>query len=95
MDAFQWANQDNLRAFLAQCQTDFGGFGKAPGARPGTLLSMLKHARSHASIDLMHSYMGVAALSLMGEPGIGRLDVAVNAPATAMARLKKQCAFWS
>ncbi|ORY92371.1 protein geranylgeranyltransferase type I beta subunit [Syncephalastrum racemosum] len=79
LDAFQLTNQDNLREFLAQCQTDFGGFGKAPGARP----------------DLMHSYMGVAALSLMGEPGIGRLDVAVNAPATAMARLKEQCVFWS
>ncbi|KAI9489679.1 geranylgeranyl transferase type-1 subunit beta-like protein [Zychaea mexicana] len=62
--AYQLVNHKNCRDFLLACQTKVGGFGKTPGTYP----------------DLMHSYMSLAALSLMDYAGIGKLKVAVNAP---------------
>ncbi|KAI9315000.1 geranylgeranyl transferase type-1 subunit beta-like protein [Dichotomocladium elegans] len=68
LDAFDLVNKDNLREFLLDCQTRIGGFGKAPGHHP----------------DILHSYMGVATLSLLGEPGVDKMNTSLNAPVRVM-----------
>lgn len=72
LGALDMMNHANCREFLLSCQTKIGGFAKAPGNLP----------------DVMHSYMGVAALSLMKEPGLGTIVASINAPLTAMERLR-------
>ncbi|KAI9256502.1 protein geranylgeranyltransferase-like protein type I beta subunit [Phascolomyces articulosus] len=74
VDAYQLVNQENCRGFLLDCQTKIGGFGKTPGSYP----------------DVMHSYMGLAALSLMEYPGIGELEVAINTPKRSIEKQKKE-----
>lgn len=49
------ANKEGFRRFLLeQTEHRIGGFGKCPGYPP----------------DLYHAYLGLASLSLMGEPGL-------------------------
>ncbi|PBP18517.1 prenyltransferase and squalene oxidase [Diplocarpon rosae] len=58
-DAAQLLNTQAIRRFLFEkTQHMIGGFGKTPGAPP----------------DIYHSYLGLAALSTMKEPGIKSLD---------------------
>jgi len=61
------------RKYIYGCQGDSGGFGKTPDA--------------HA--DIMHSYMGLAALSLIGEEGLQPLNPALNISFRATENLKK------
>ncbi|KAI8081549.1 protein geranylgeranyltransferase-like protein type I beta subunit [Halteromyces radiatus] len=79
LNAFQWINHENLRGFLMTTQTKMGGFGKDDKSFP----------------DVLHSYMGIATLSLLGEPGLRTMDEAVNLPTTGMERLKQNCVFWN
>ncbi|RMZ87778.1 hypothetical protein DV736_g5003, partial [Chaetothyriales sp. CBS 134916] len=56
------ANYDALRCYLLdKTQHKIGGFSKAPGEYP----------------DLMHSYLGLAALAVMKEDGLRELDPAL------------------
>ncbi|CAL3964288.1 hypothetical protein PZA11_001683 [Diplocarpon coronariae] len=58
-DAAQLLHTQAIRRFLFErTQHMIGGFGKTPGAPP----------------DIYHSYLGLAALSTMKEPGIKSLD---------------------
>ncbi|ORX52707.1 putative geranylgeranyl transferase beta subunit, partial [Hesseltinella vesiculosa] len=50
LEAFNMVHEENLRHFLLSTQTRAGGFGKDASSYP----------------DLLHSYMGLAALSLLG-----------------------------
>ncbi|KAI8149433.1 terpenoid cyclases/protein prenyltransferase alpha-alpha toroid [Fennellomyces sp. T-0311] len=70
LGAFDLVNHENCRDFLLACQTKIGGFGKTPGSHP----------------DVMHSYMGIAALSLLGQPGINKLNVAINVAQSVVER---------
>ena len=55
-------NTPSIRHFLfTQTQHRIGGFGKHPGAPP----------------DIYHSYLGLAALAIMKEPGLKELDSAM------------------
>lgn len=58
---------------LGQTQHLIGGFGKLPGVeyRP----------------DLLHSYLGLAALSIMGEPGLKKIDSALCISVDAKERI--------
>ena len=45
-------------------------------------------------VDVMHSYMGLAGLALMGEPGIRPLNPLLSASTRIMERLHKETVFW-
>ncbi len=66
-------NSESLRRFLIeQTQHRIGGFGKEP----------------HFVPDLYHSYLGLACLSLMGEPGLKSLDSVLCTSMDARNRLE-------
>ncbi|KAJ1922395.1 geranylgeranyl transferase type-1 subunit beta [Tieghemiomyces parasiticus] len=62
MGAYDLVNLERQRAFLLATQRHIGGFGKAPSDYPDTL----------------HSYMGLTAFSMMGEPGLKELIPELN-----------------
>lgn len=72
LGAFGLVNEENLRGFLMTTQTIRGGFGKDEESPP----------------DVLHSYMGLATLSLMGEPGLTELDTALNIPIAGVQHLR-------
>ncbi|KAG0233544.1 Geranylgeranyl transferase type-1 subunit beta [Actinomortierella wolfii] len=79
LGAFGHVNFDLNRGFLFQTQhPDFGGFGKWVDHYP----------------DVMHAYMGVAAMSLMGEPGVQPLDPLLNISRRTRERLEHNTVFW-
>lgn len=47
-----------------------------------------------ASTDVLHSYMGIASLALMNEPGIQPLDPRLNVSRRVLERLHTQSVFW-
>ncbi|KAG2180763.1 hypothetical protein INT44_003770 [Umbelopsis vinacea] len=73
LGAFHLVNDVNLRSFLMSTQTIRGGFGKDSESPP----------------DVLHSYMGLATLSLMKEPGLTELDTALNIPIAGVNHLRK------
>ncbi|KAH8554271.1 protein geranylgeranyltransferase-like protein type I beta subunit [Umbelopsis sp. PMI_123] len=73
LEAFHLVNEVNLRSFLMTTQTSRGGFGKDAESPP----------------DVLHSYMGLATLSLMKEPGVTELDTALNIPIAGVKHLQK------
>jgi len=73
LGAFDLVHEQNLRSFLIGVQTSRGGFGKDQGSPP----------------DILHSYMGLAALSIMREPGLTELDTALNLPISGVNHLCK------
>ncbi|KAL0091986.1 protein geranylgeranyltransferase type I beta subunit [Phycomyces blakesleeanus] len=73
LGVYDLVNHDNCRGYLMTTQSKYGGFGKEPDAFP----------------DVMHSYMGIAALSLLKEPGIKPIDAALNVSAELVEKLKK------
>lgn len=79
IDAFDLVNHEELRAFIAKCQPKMGGFGKDPESYP----------------DVLHSYMGVAILSLLNEPGVLELEPALNIPSYTYKHLKEKTVFWN
>ncbi|KAA6416322.1 MAG: hypothetical protein FRX48_01042 [Lasallia pustulata] len=62
----------NRRYLLEKTQHLIGGFGKTPGDPP----------------DLLHSYMGLAALACMREPGLKRIDPALCLSVSAREHLE-------
>ncbi|CAO3617355.1 unnamed protein product [Cunninghamella echinulata] len=79
LDSFQYVQHENLRSFLILTQTKMGGFGKDDKSYP----------------DVLHSYMGLAALSLLGEPGIQEMNTAINLPKSIVERLHTKSVFWT
>ncbi|KAF9425740.1 Geranylgeranyl transferase type-1 subunit beta [Entomortierella beljakovae] len=70
---------DSNRGYLFETQHQaFGGFGKWVDTYP----------------DVLHSYMGVAAFSLMNEPGLRPLDPLLNISKRMQERLYTQTVFW-
>jgi geranylgeranyl transferase type-1 subunit beta len=95
LDAFDLVNHEKLRDFLLDCQPNMGGFGKDPESYPGKYQCIVYwQSTNKTGIDLLHSYMGVAVLSLMSEPGIEAIDSALNAPLSAYTHLKEKSVFW-
>ncbi|CAA6669371.1 unnamed protein product [Spirodela intermedia] len=70
LGADQFLDKDALRSFLLSCQSEYGGFTKFPGSPPP---------------DLYHSYYGLAAFSLLGEPGLAQLQVELGITALSGA----------
>uniref|UniRef100_A0A7N0V576 Geranylgeranyl transferase type-1 subunit beta n=1 Tax=Kalanchoe fedtschenkoi TaxID=63787 RepID=A0A7N0V576_KALFE len=59
LGAQEFMDRKALHDFLLTCQTQYGGFSKFPSNLP----------------DLYHSYYGISAFSLLGEPGLTPLCV--------------------
>ncbi|KAI9158055.1 Geranylgeranyl transferase type-1 subunit beta [Paramyrothecium foliicola] len=67
-------NKPPARNFIAEItQHRIGGFSKLPGAPP----------------DVFHSYLGLAALAMMGEPSLKELDVGLCCSKDITARIAK------
>src|SRR5436190_22560668 len=71
------------RFLLEKTQHVIGGFGKGVGEVPGIFLSFPPSAvvifiggsdRSCRATDIMHSYLGLANLGLLGESGVASVD---------------------
>jgi geranylgeranyl transferase type-1 subunit beta len=75
----QLVNAEPIRRFLFEhTQHRIGGFGKAPGNPPGSFLIFVrKPVLAYCLADIYHSYLGLAALATMKEPGIKPLDPAL------------------
>ncbi|KAF9929085.1 Geranylgeranyl transferase type-1 subunit beta [Linnemannia zychae] len=79
MDSFDLVNFECNRGYLMETQhRRFGGFGKWVDTYP----------------DVLHSYMGIASLALMGEPGIRPLDPLLNVSMRVKERLYNETVFW-
>ncbi|KAG0270147.1 Geranylgeranyl transferase type-1 subunit beta [Actinomortierella ambigua] len=87
LGAFEHVDYDLNRGFLFETQHPaFGGFGKWVDTYPGKFLRV-EH-------NVMHSYMGVAAMALMGEPGLQPLDPLLNISCRTRERLERETVFW-
>ncbi|KAK1356091.1 Geranylgeranyl transferase type-1 subunit beta [Heracleum sosnowskyi] len=62
LGAHKFIDQKASRDFLSTCQSEYGGFSKFPGQLP----------------DLYHSYYGITAFSLLNEPGLNPISVALG-----------------
>ncbi|KAF9413787.1 Geranylgeranyl transferase type-1 subunit beta [Podila epigama] len=72
-------NEECNRGYLMETQhKSLGGFGKWVDTFP----------------DAMHSYMGLAGLSLIGEPGLRPMDPLLNVSKRVLDRLYTQSVFW-
>ncbi|KAI9485896.1 MAG: geranylgeranyl transferase type-1 subunit beta-like protein [Benjaminiella poitrasii] len=78
LDSFNMIEHNKLKEFLIECQFKLGGFGKDPDSYP----------------DLLHSYMGVAVLSLMEEPEVKPLNSALNVSMDAYNHLIQNSVYW-
>ncbi|KAF9121823.1 Geranylgeranyl transferase type-1 subunit beta [Mortierella sp. 14UC] len=77
--SFDLVNFECNRGFLMETQNKkFGGFGKWVDTFP----------------DVLHSYMGIASLALMGEPGIRPLEPLLNVSKRVKERLHNETVFW-
>lgn len=76
-----------IRRFLIEkTQHRIGGFGKCPGDPPGISLHVHRRSNSDKAVDIYHSYLGLAALAIMKEPGIKQLD-----PILCISVEQKEC----
>lgn len=94
----------NRRYLLEKTQHQIGGFGKLPGDPPGTFGSSFRHQvlvldvileRFDANaprVDIMHSYLGLAALACMGEPDLKSIDPALCFSVSVREALKSRMA---
>ncbi|KAF9563763.1 Geranylgeranyl transferase type-1 subunit beta [Mortierella alpina] len=79
MGSMDLVNYSCNRGYLMETQHKmFGGFGKWVGTYP----------------DVLHSYMGIASLALMDEPGIRPLDPKLNISKRVQERLHTHSVFW-
>ncbi|KAF9173316.1 Geranylgeranyl transferase type-1 subunit beta [Mortierella sp. AD011] len=79
IDSYDLVDFDCNRGFLLETQHKvFGGFGKWVDTYP----------------DALHSYMGIASLSFMSEPGILPLDPLLNISKRMQERIYTQTVFW-
>ncbi|PKC04350.1 protein geranylgeranyltransferas-like protein type I beta subunit [Rhizophagus irregularis] len=77
LDKLELINYEQNHNFLMQTQAKFGGFAKLIDNYP----------------DVMHTYLGIAGLSLMNEPRFLELDPAINISKKAKENLLNNCAF--
>ncbi|CAG8482797.1 6958_t:CDS:2, partial [Scutellospora calospora] len=75
LDSFEFIDYEQNYNFLMETRTSLGGFSKCPGYYP----------------DVMHSYMGMAGLSLMEDSK--KLDPALNISLRAKENLLKRSVF--
>ena len=54
----------------------------------------MRKTKQNETIDVLHSYMGVAVLSLLNETDIQDLEPALNIPSSALKHLKGNTVFW-
>ena len=79
---------------LEKTQHIIGGFGKMPGDPPGSYSLQIYLLVTHfvvfdsVVIDLLHSYMGLAALACMREPGLKSIDPALCISVSAREHLE-------
>jgi geranylgeranyl transferase type-1 subunit beta len=74
LNAQDLVDKDRLRKFLFSTQDlRRGGFAKYNDADP----------------DILHTYFGIAALSIFGEPDIATIYPALNLPMTAFEHLAR------
>lgn len=62
------------RYLIEKTQHLVGGFGKGVGESPGKGSSSADRTRSNRLPDLLHSYLGLVNLALLGEPGLEPVD---------------------
>ena len=87
----QLVNLGAIRRFLfEQTQHRIGGFGKTPGSPPGpSHFPCCSMVYSHASPDIYHSCLGLAALATVKEPGLKALDPALCISLEQRAKIDK------
>jgi geranylgeranyl transferase type-1 subunit beta len=87
----QLVNLEAIRRFLfEQTQHRIGGFGKAPGNPPGTLCPLCcSRLYFDPFTDIYHSYLGLAALATMKEPGLKPLDPALCVSVEQREKIEK------
>nr|CAG4707660.1 unnamed protein product [Naegleria fowleri] len=72
LDCLQYIDESQTTLFTLSCQTDYGGISKVKDAYP----------------DVLHSYMSLAGLSLIGFKGLNRVFPSLNITERAAAGLK-------
>lgn len=72
-------NTELNRSYVLGCQGNSGGLSKWADTYP----------------DALHTYMGLAGLSLMGEPGLLPINPQVSITQRAFEHLKKKTVFWT
>ncbi|CAG8469204.1 12023_t:CDS:2 [Ambispora leptoticha] len=88
LNAFDLVDFDSNRAFLMTTQSKHGGFAKLPP-------ELNKYSKwINYPADPLHTYMGIAALSLMRDPGFVDLDPALNISKRTIDRLINESVFW-
>ena len=86
----------NRRYLLDKTQHTVGGFGKLPGDPPGKAIVFpcgvkrytLTSDKTSFGLDILHSYLGLAALAIMKEPGLKSLDATLCMSVSAMEHLQ-------
>ena len=81
------------RNWLHLCQhSTYGGIAREPGAPPGASLSAPSHTflflLKHTCVDIYHTYLSLAALSLGGQPGLEPLHPSWNVPQSVADRIQ-------
>lgn len=66
--------ESNRRYLIEKTQHLVGGFGKGVGEPPGKGISLAHWSRFNRVSDLLHSYLGLVNLALLGEPGLEHVD---------------------
>jgi geranylgeranyl transferase type-1 subunit beta len=90
-DKTKLVNAKAIRRFLfEQTQHRIGGFGKYPGNPPGSFITLFPNSDSNHAADIYHSYLGLAALAVMKEPGIKPLDSALCVSKQQRERMTQQ-----
>lgn len=90
-DKSKLVNAKAIRRFLfEQTQHRIGGFGKYPGNPPGLSFLFGLWGNSDRLADIYHSYLGLAALAVMKEPGIKPLDSALCVSKQQRAKFTQQ-----
>lgn len=71
-------DKEGLRQYLlGKTQHIIGGFAKAPGEIPGKPLRAALSGRDDGSdtlLDILHAYLGLATLSIIGDPNLPALN---------------------
>ena len=72
LDRIHWLNKDKLIEFILNCQdTETGGISDRPGDM----------------VDVFHTLFGIAGLSLLGHPGLEKVDPVYCMPKTLITKL--------
>lgn len=95
LDSLHLASLHPVRVYLLEkVQHMIGGFAKGPESPPGKSATMAylcatSKSSTDGETDVMHSYLGLAALALYGEAGVKNLDPALCISKNAAANLQR------